>query len=107
MCVVSNMGDQYRYPDQWPWRPVTPLIPYDPTIPTDFLETWKKKLDGHPDTRVDDLEKRIKVLEELLEAGKKYDAESGQPDCELDEKIEAIKRIAEQLGVKITFPGEG
>lgn len=112
MCVVSNIGDSYRDRDGWPWRPVMPQYPYipaDPTIPDqskkDFQEEiariLKKQVDG---TEIDDLKKRIEALEEMLKAGKKLDAETGQPDCELDEKVELLKRLAKELGVEIQFP---
>lgn len=43
-------------------------------------------------------------FEELLRRAKKYDEEHNQPDCELDEKRQALKRIADELGVEIRFP---
>lgn len=43
-------------------------------------------------------------LEELMRKAKKYDEMTGQPDCELDEKRQALKKIADELGVEIQFP---
>jgi len=42
-------------------------------------------------------------LKKLLEEAKKYDEMTGQPDCELDEKRLALKKIADEMGVKIDF----
>ena len=42
-------------------------------------------------------------LHELLEKAKKYDEEHNEPDCELDEKRQALKKIAEEMGVEIEF----
>lgn len=46
----------------------------------------------------------IAAFEELLRKAKEYDRITGQPDCELDSKREAIRKIAAQLGVTIAFP---
>lgn len=43
-------------------------------------------------------------FEELLKKAKKYDEMTGQPDCELDEKRQALKKIADELGIEISFP---
>ena len=43
-------------------------------------------------------------FEELLRKAKAYDEMTGQPDCELDEKRLALKKIAEEMGVEIRFP---
>jgi hypothetical protein len=36
-----------------------------------------------------------------LVADKEYDAATGQPDCEMDDKVELLKRIAELVGVDV------
>jgi hypothetical protein len=46
----------------------------------------------------------IKVLEKIMWKAKEYDRMTGQPDCEIDEKKEALQKIADGLGVKINFP---
>lgn len=100
MCVVSNVGDHYgQWPDQWPWRPVQPTIP--PNLPDDFGESVRKALEGH---EIADLRARIEKLEELLRKAKEYDTKTGQPDCEMDEKVELLKKLAKQLGVELRFP---
>ena len=43
-------------------------------------------------------------FETLAGIAKKYDTETGQPDCESEEKKKAIQEIANQLGVEIKFP---
>lgn len=44
------------------------------------------------------------MFEELLRKAKKYDELTGQPDCELDEKRQALKKIADSMGIEIEFP---
>ena len=41
---------------------------------------------------------------DLLRRAKDYDRENGEPDCELDEKRQALKKIADELGIAIEFP---
>lgn len=43
-------------------------------------------------------------FEELLRKAAEYDREHAQPNCELDEKRLALKKIADEMGVEITFP---
>ena len=46
------------------------------------------------------------VFTDIVKAAKVYDRKTGQPDCELDEKKEALKKIADGLGIKISFEEE-
>jgi hypothetical protein len=101
MCVVSNVGDYYRDPGGWPWRPVDPFPYTPPTTPPDFLKIWEQSV---KDKEIEDLKKRVEALEELLKKAKQYDDEHGEPNCELDEKVETLKKLAKQLGVEINFP---
>lgn len=47
----------------------------------------------------DALKAELESLKQLLVAAKKYDAETGQPDCENADKIALFKKLAELLGV--------
>ena len=38
---------------------------------------------------------------ELLRLGKEYDAEHGEPDCELDEKMAFLRKVAARVGVDL------
>lgn len=84
VCVVSNILDQ-QIPTFPPWTREPEIYPLPTSNEKEFEE----------------LRKRIEELEKLIEAGKKYDEATGQPDCELDEKIELLRKIADQLGVEI------
>ena len=43
-------------------------------------------------------------FQDLLRRAKLYDEEHDQKDCELSDKKEALQKIADGLGVEITFP---
>lgn len=96
MCVLSMVMDHYR--DEWwhrlnppplipsapPWTP----SPYTPTVP----------LVPRPVTQ-----EEVDEFRRLLERAREYDRRNNEPDCELDEKRQALKVIAEQMGVDISF----
>lgn len=91
MCVVSFVGDEYgrTFPDRWPNVPV-----YPQTTTTVFItEVTKEDFDA--------LKQEVEELKQLLLAAKRFDEATGQPDCEMDEKVELIKRIAEAVGVDL------
>ena len=86
MCTVSMIVD-YQTRE---WFPDTPTI----TIEDPAITNLKY--------RVSDLEKEIFELKRLLEAAKLYDKNTGQPDCEMKEKVEILRRIAEEVGVDLS-----
>lgn len=88
MCVVSMITDHYN--DKW----------------NDYLQ---KQLAGYPGVYYVPpspppiTPEEIAEFRQLLERAREYDKRTGQPDCELDSKKAAIKKVAELLGVKIDF----
>lgn len=93
MCFVSFIGDYWRQgaPYTHPWIGTGVVIPPEVTR-----------------EEVDALRKEIQELRELLLAAKKFDNATGQPDCEMDEKVELLKRVADLVGVDLSevFAGE-
>lgn len=88
MCVVSMVMDHFH--DKWKdyqLPPVTPLpwgsvnITYPSPITPEEINEFRK----------------------LLERAREYDKKNNEPDCELQEKKELVKQLAEKLGVKIDF----
>lgn len=85
------VSDHYR--DHW--FPEQPYI--FPTIP--------QKLDlGKEISRLEFelLKQEVENLKTLLIKAKKYDEETGQKDCQMDEKVAILKKIAEVVGVDLT-----
>lgn len=86
MCVVSMVMDHYY--EKWgqftnPNPPVffPVAVPAIPTITPEEIAELKK----------------------LLERAREYDRKNNEPDCELAEKRDRVKKLAEELGVKIDF----
>ena len=47
------------------------------------------------------LKRELEELKNLLRAAKIYDDKTGQPDCEMAEKVEFLKKMADFLGVDL------
>ena len=91
MCVVSYLGDAYRtdFPERWPNLPAgapgSPSVIFSPgSISREEFEALRAE---------------VRELRTLLEAAKQFDAKTGQPDCEMDEKVEFIRKLADFVGV--------
>lgn len=83
MCSVSMIMD-HKY-DEWMRRYETPIFP-----------TIQPQVELPTQEEVDEFRR-------LLERARQYDREHNQPDCELDEKRQKIRDLAEQLGVNVEF----
>lgn len=83
MCVVSMVGDHYsdRFNSQ----------PYQ--FWQHYCEVKREEFDA--------LKAEVEEMKELLIAAKKIDEVTGQPDCEMEEKIELLKKVAEAVGVDL------
>lgn len=88
MCTVSNMGDAYKrdFYDRWP-----NLVQTTTSLPPVNL--------GVPQEDFDALKAEVEELKLLLLAAKRFDDNTGQPECQMDEKVEFIKTLADMLGV--------
>lgn len=87
MCIVSNIGDGWGqiFPKRYPDVPANPIFPI-PEISRQEFEALRNE---------------VNQLKLLLKAAKKFDEATGQPDCEMEEKIELISKIARAVGVNI------
>lgn len=100
MCVVSMIIDHYK--DKWepkpyePWNPGTNPYPTLPPMPWNPL--------GEAE-RIKKLEEEVEELKKLLARAREYDKRNNEPDCEVQEKIDALKRIAKERGIDISGTG--
>lgn len=101
MCTVSMIGDHYR--DMWnpkPWWPgVVPMVPAVP-----MPETPPPIIINKSDVsraEFEELKRQVLEMKELLKRAKAYDEKNGEPDCEIDEKMEVLRKVAKLVGVDL------
>lgn len=94
MCLVSAVmeyGNQ-AIQNAYPW--------------TQSYPNYYKYGLGTPDVpkeEFDALKKEVQELKQVIIAAKLYDSVTNQPDCEMEEKVAAIKKIAELVGVELNL----
>lgn len=93
MCVVSNIGDNYRdnFQPRWPNVPIQPN--YVPSQTRPLLPVSREEFEA--------LKKEVEELKVLLKAAKKFDEQTNQPDCHMDDKVDFIKKLAQYVGVDL------
>jgi hypothetical protein len=109
MCVVSMIMDHYR--DEWgrrvpsPQPYVWPQQPFvQPYVPPPSDEAQQEQLRKLLLPRVPAItDAEIEEFRKLLDRAREYDKRNSEPDCEMDEKRQAILDIAKRLGVEISF----
>jgi hypothetical protein len=92
MCLVSYIGDQYR--EKWYPQQDRPTI--EPFV-------WPNNIPSNGPTleQFNQLKKEVEELKTLLSKAKIYDQQTNQPDCEMEDKIAVIKRVADLVGVDL------
>lgn len=91
MCMVSNVGDEWG--GRWKEPYYIPTVA-EPVVRWNFSEVTREEFEA--------LKKEVEKMKKLLIKAKLYDIENGEPDCEMDDKVELLKRIAEAVGVDLT-----
>lgn len=102
MCVVSMILDHYNdewgkwvsppQPNPYPvWPPLPWVIPptISPTVPVQPILPLSKE----------DADEEFRRFYELYKRAKKYDEENHEKDCELASKKEAIRKLAQEIGI--------
>ena len=88
MCTVSMVGDHYR--DNWERR-YPSIVPNVPSyLPSQVTRE-----------EFDNLKRQVGEMTELLKRAKKYDEDNGEPDCEMDEKMDLLRKVAKLCGVDL------
>jgi len=90
MCVVSMIGDHYN--DKWKDFNFDKINPYS-TGPYIEPTVSKKEFDA--------LKKEVQEMKQLLIKAKIYDEQNNEPNCEMEEKVALLKRVAEMVGVDL------
>lgn len=87
MCVTSMIGDYYQ--ERYDHHPLQPL-------------TWINMPPAVSRDEFDALRKDVEEMKELLKRAKDYDERTGQPDCEIEDKMAMLRRLADLLGVDLS-----
>lgn len=92
MCSVSMVGDHYR--DIFKDNPLTrqPNVSWPVTV---------IQGDGPSRREFNDLKRQVEEMKLLLARAKEYDERNGEPECEIDEKMDLLRRVAKLVGVDL------
>ena len=108
MCTVSMVGDQYGKKSGWPTWPDQIPFPAPRDVPEGF--PWHPKAPVAPPNAVstqvtrlefEALKRDFEKMKQELEAAKAQDVANGEPDCEMDEKVDVIQQIADMLKISL------
>ena len=92
MCVVSMIGDHYT--GKW-------QEPYERWHQQGLTQVTNGVLSFISKEEFEDLKKEVKEMKELLIKAKLYDEKNNEPSCEVENKVEVLKKIAELVGVSL------
>lgn len=84
MCVVSMIGDHYRQ-----------------TIPSQFPDWNQAARKGPSWEEFSDLKKAVEEMKTLLNKAVEYDRVNKEPNCQTDDKLALLRKIAEAVGVDL------
>lgn len=93
MCSVSMIGDFYS--DKWRNPPPNqlPINPLGYPLPTVSPPITREEFEA--------LKRDVLDMKELLKRAKAYDERNGEPDCEIDEKMDLLRKVAKLVGVDL------
>lgn len=92
MCTMSMIGDFYR--DKWTQAAVPmPGISYPYSPPLVAPPVTREEFNA--------LRRDVLEMKELLKRAKEYDERNGEPNCEMDEKMEILRKVAKLVGVSL------
>lgn len=86
MCVVSMIADHYQEKWQWPTIPNQTVIPLPSPVTKEEFDTLKKD---------------VLEMKELLKKAKAYDEKNNEPDCEIADKVDFLKKVAKLVGINL------
>lgn len=100
-CMVSNVGDMYsgRFPEKFPSQPwiqptVFPIVPQE----------WPGMIPSVPAVSRDEfdaLRREVVEMKEMLKRAKAFDEATSSPNCEIEEKMDLLRKIAALVGISL------
>ena len=85
MCVVSMVGDHFG--DKW----------NQPNY-----QQWFSDLNKVTREEFEALKKEVEEMKALLKKAAEYDKRNNEPNCEMEEKVKMLKKVAELFGVDLS-----
>ena len=105
------IGDHYRdeWPNRFPWLPPNPDLPTWPTSPDSwsilpkppFPDYPLPQQDGPTQEQFDDLKRQVEDMKKLLEKAVEYDKKNNEPHCEIEDKMEFLRKVAALVGISL------
>lgn len=111
MCVASNVGDFFG--KKWePWvRPYNPYAPGWPNVmPTNPPPDEDNEIKFPSNFKIvtpvsreefDKLKKEVEEMKDLMQKAIEIDKKTGQPNCEMEEKLAILRAVAKAVGVNL------
>lgn len=90
-CMVSNVGDMWgqRLPQKFPTQPW--IVP----------SSWPELVPAITREEFEALKAEVAEMKEMLKRAKAFDEKNGSPNCEIEEKMELLRKIAELVGISL------
>ena len=88
MCTVSMVGDHFN--QKWSQPDYQQLFN---SISTSTNTITRQEFDA--------LKKEVEDMKQLLIKAKIYDEQNNEPNCEMEDKVATLKKIAELMGVNL------
>lgn len=110
MCVVSMIGDHFNekwnpwkdyIKEQRQWPPIHPFNnpqPLQPSTTDVVITTFPNAVTQE---QFDELKKEVEELKLLLARAKKYDENNNEPNCEIEDKMIFLKKVAALVGIDL------
>lgn len=87
--IGDHFGDKWK--DYKPQQPqVTPYLPQSAFIPPQVSRD-----------EFENLKREVEEMKSLLKRAKLYDEDNGEPDCEMEDKVAFLRKVAEFVGVDL------
>lgn len=116
MCVVSAVGDYYgnNFPQQWPNRPwdtnpnwIVPPFQNPPQFPAaiqspDISNAELLEKMTLLQKQFDEIKAAVAEMKNILLVAAEYDRKNNEPHCEMDEKVEVLKKIAKWVDIDLS-----
>jgi hypothetical protein len=66
-------------------------------------DDWQRRIEIFPSSVPPVLPHEVEEFRRLLDRARQYDRDHGEPNCELEEKRRALKKLAKAMGLEIDF----